>query len=75
MNEPFPDEIADAAWDEAHRRAEVIRRFLRNRPDSRRVSDVLDLAHELGVGCDSKRCRVGSIWIDSAGGFGWRGLN
>jgi hypothetical protein len=28
MNEPFPDEIADAAWDEAHRRAEVIRRFL-----------------------------------------------
>jgi putative transposase len=49
MNEPFPDEIADASWDEAHRRAEVIRRFLQDRPHSRRVSDVLDLACELGV--------------------------
>ena len=49
MNEPFPDEIADAAWDEAHRRADAIRRFLRDRPDSRSVSDVLDLARELGV--------------------------
>src|SRR5271157_4542983 len=49
MNEPFPDEIADASWDEAHRRADAIRRFLRDRPDSRSVSDVLDLARELGV--------------------------
>ena len=49
MNEPFPDEIADAQWVEAHRRAEAIRRFLRNRPDSRSASDVLDLARELGV--------------------------
>ena len=49
MNEPFPDEIADAQWVEAHRRADAIRRFLRNRPDSRSASDVLDLAHELGV--------------------------
>jgi uncharacterized protein (DUF2147 family) len=24
------------------------------------------------VGCDSKRCRVGSVWTDLAGGFGWR---
>src|SRR5208282_5948265 len=22
-------------------------------------------------GCDSNRCGVGSVWIDSAGGFGW----
>jgi putative transposase len=49
MNEPFPYEIADAAWDEAHRRASAIRQFLRDRPDSRSVSDVLDLAHALGV--------------------------
>ena len=49
MNQPFPDEIADAAWDEAHRRASVIRQFLRDRPNSQSVSDVLDLAWELGV--------------------------
>jgi putative transposase len=49
MNEPFPDEIGDAQWVEAHRRADAIRRFLRSRPDSRSVSDVLDLARELGV--------------------------
>jgi adenylate cyclase len=23
-------------------------------------------------GCDSKRCRIGSVWVDSAGGFEWR---
>ncbi len=23
-------------------------------------------------GCDSKRCRVGWVWSDLAGGFGWR---
>ena len=49
MNEPFPEEIADAQWIEAHRRADAIRRFLRNRPDTRSVSEVLDLAKELGV--------------------------
>jgi putative transposase len=49
MNEPFPDEIADAAWDEAHRRASAIRQFLRDRPNRQSVSDVLDLAWELGV--------------------------
>ena len=49
MNEPLPDEIAEAQWVEAHRRADAIRRFLRNRPDSRSVGDVLDLARELGV--------------------------
>ena len=43
MNEPFPDEISDAQWTEARRRAEAIRRFLRS------VSDVLDLGRELGV--------------------------
>ena len=25
-----------------------------------------------GDGCDSKRCRVGSVWTDLAGGLGWR---
>jgi putative transposase len=49
MNEPFPDEIGDAQWDEAHRRANAIRQFLRRRPDSPKVSEVLDLAAELGV--------------------------
>jgi putative transposase len=49
MNEPFPDEIADAAWDEAHRRASAVRQFLRDRPNSQSVRDVLDLAWELGV--------------------------
>ena len=49
MNELFPDEIDDAQWDEAHRRANAIRQFLRNRTDSPRVSEVLDLAGELGV--------------------------
>ena len=49
MDEPLPDEIADAAWDEAHRRASAIRQFLRDRPNSQSVSDVLDLAWELGV--------------------------
>ncbi len=32
------------------------------RADDRTLSD----------GCDSKRCRVGWVWSDLAGGFGWR---
>ena len=40
MSELFPDEIDDAHWDEAHRRANVIRRFLNNRADSPTASDV-----------------------------------
>jgi putative transposase len=47
MNELFSDEIGDANWDQAHRRANAIRQ--RNPTDSPRVNEVLDLADELGV--------------------------
>jgi putative transposase len=49
MSELFPNEIGDAQWDEANRRANAIRRFLRNRADSTKGSEFLDLAGELGV--------------------------
>src|SRR5271156_1246953 len=49
MSELFPNEIGDAQWDEAHRRASAIRRFLRNRTDSPKASEFVDLAGELGV--------------------------
>ena len=49
MNEFLPDEIGDAQWEEAHRRANAIRRFMRTRADSPKASEVLDLAGELGV--------------------------
>ena len=65
MSELFPDEIDDAHWDEAHRRANVIRRFLNNRADSPTASEVPELAGELGV---SKATAYRLVKLFRAGG-------
>ena len=49
MNDPFPDEVDDALWDEACRRADAIRDFLRQRPGHTTAGDVAGLAAELGL--------------------------
>ena len=49
MNDPFPDEIDEALWDEAYRRADAIRSFLKSRSDSTTAGDVAGLAAELGL--------------------------
>ena len=45
--------------------------LLRGDPDQSDDSpnEILDLS-AAQTGCDSKRCRVGSVWIDLAGGLG-----
>ncbi|MGT2467699.1 hypothetical protein ACVOMV_26910 (plasmid) [Mesorhizobium atlanticum] len=50
MSDPFPDEIDEALWDEACRRADAIRDFLKRHPDSSTTVDVAGLAAELGLG-------------------------
>lgn len=49
MKDPFPDEIDEALWDEACRRADAIRRFLSGRPDGATVAEVAGLAAEMDV--------------------------
>ncbi|CAN7681990.1 DDE-type integrase/transposase/recombinase [Rhizobium sp. LjRoot30] len=49
MSAPFPDEIDDALWDEACRRAEAIREFLKRNPDGTTAADVADLAATMDV--------------------------
>jgi putative transposase len=49
MSDPFPDEIDEALWDEACRRADAIRGFLKRNPDGATAGDVAELAAELGL--------------------------
>ena len=49
MTDPFPDEIDEALWDEACRRADAIRGFLRRHPGRTAAADVAVLADELGL--------------------------
>lgn len=47
MSEPFPDEIDDIDWDEACRRSDVIRKFLRQEPGPTTAARIRELAGEL----------------------------
>ena len=47
MSEPFPDEINDIDWDEACRRSDVIRKFLRQEPGPTTAARIRELAGEL----------------------------
>lgn len=49
MNDPFPDEIDDALWNEACKRADAIRKFLRRNPDGATAAEVSGLAAEMNV--------------------------
>ena len=49
MNDPFPDEIDEALWDEACRRANAIRGFLKRRSGRATTTDVTELAADVGV--------------------------
>ena len=49
MNDPFPDEIDEALWDEACRRADAIREFLRGRTGNATAAQVADLGAEMEV--------------------------
>lgn len=49
MTEPLPDEIDDALWAEACRRAVAIRRFLLSGSGQSTVAAIADLASELQV--------------------------
>ncbi|RWI30858.1 MAG: transposase [Mesorhizobium sp.] len=50
MSDLFPDEIDEALWDEACRRADAIRSFLKRHPSGSTAGDVAGLAAELGLG-------------------------
>lgn len=49
MGEPFPDEVDGALWDEACRRANAIREFLKGRNGKMSVAEVKLLAVELDI--------------------------
>lgn len=49
MNDQFPDEIGKTLWDEACRRAEAIRGFLKRRSGDVTSGDIALLAAELEV--------------------------
>jgi putative transposase len=49
MSDPFPDEIDDVIWDEACRRADAIRSFLKQNPAGATAADVAELAAALGL--------------------------
>ncbi|QPC88868.1 DDE-type integrase/transposase/recombinase (plasmid) [Mesorhizobium sp. NBSH29] len=49
MNDPFPDEIDEALWDEACRRADAIREFLKGRTGNATAAQVAELAAEMEV--------------------------
>ena len=49
MPDPFPDEAAPQDWEEARRRADAIREFVRRRPDRSTIDEILELATVLGV--------------------------
>lgn len=49
MTAPFPDEIDQTLWDEACRRADAIRSFLKRHPEGTTSRDVAKLAADLGL--------------------------
>ncbi|MDW9925085.1 DDE-type integrase/transposase/recombinase [Sinorhizobium meliloti] len=49
MSEPFHDEVDEALWDAACRRAEAVREFLKHRPGKMTAGDVALLATELEI--------------------------
>ncbi|WKL23662.1 DDE-type integrase/transposase/recombinase (plasmid) [Agrobacterium tumefaciens] len=49
MSAPFPDEVDEALWDEACRRAEAVREFLKHRTGKMAAADVALLANELDI--------------------------
>lgn len=49
MTDPFPDEIDETLWDEACRRADAIREFLKRQASSATTAEVGKLAAEMGV--------------------------
>lgn len=49
MTDPFPDEIDEALWNEAWRRADGIREFLKHRTGKMTAGNVALLATELEV--------------------------
>ena len=49
MTDPFPDEIDEALWDEACRRGDAIRSFLKRNPAGATAADVAELAARLGL--------------------------
>lgn len=49
MGEPFPEEIGEALWDEACRRADAIRDFLKRHPRSSTAGNVAGLSAKLGL--------------------------
>jgi hypothetical protein len=77
MTEPFPDDVDQQRWDEACRRADAIRDFLRQQPDGSTIGDVARLAAELGLSRATiyrlikvfrKAGPSHRFWIASAGG-------
>ena len=46
MSDPFPDDVDEQSWDEACRRADAIRNFLKRRTGSTKTGDVVELAAE-----------------------------
>jgi putative transposase len=48
MSDPFPEEIDEMLWDEACRRADAIRGFLKGSPTNATAADVAELAADLG---------------------------
>jgi putative transposase len=49
MSDPFPDDVDEQSWDEACRRADAIRNFLKRRTGSTKTGDVVELAAEIGL--------------------------
>ncbi len=49
MPDPFPDEVAPQDWEEARRRADAIREFLRRNPHRSTIDEILELATVLEV--------------------------
>jgi putative transposase len=49
MSDPLPDEIDEALWDEACRRADAIREFLKRRTGNATAAEVGKLVVEMGV--------------------------
>ncbi|MBD9511993.1 DDE-type integrase/transposase/recombinase [Ensifer sp. ENS10] len=47
MSDPYPDEVDEALWDEACRRAEAVREFLKHRTGKMTAAEVALLATEL----------------------------
>ena len=49
MSDPLPEEIDEALWQEACRRAEAIRKVVKDSDDQTSAADIADLSKELGL--------------------------